>query len=243
MNGPVVVDTSVLLLALLSPGGMRRKLLVICAYGALAHYSHVGGQDQDLLDREIERHGGGEIGGRTVESLVESASTAAAHLEEFLPALPPQDVVLAGSPVLFREVEDKIRRKGHVFDRDREDAEAYSRALVAITPHIVEPFEADAVRPYDIADHRDHHLFQAAAEARASFVVTDDKGVAVEEEPFDVVCPHTGHEFRVSRFMPFVREYVDRSHFSLSDVDGELLPAAFGGVVVGRGSNPWPGLA
>jgi hypothetical protein len=83
---PVVLDTSVVLPAVLSPRGYRRRFLVVLALGALA-------ARKDLLRQEVHALGaksasaGGQIGGATLEALAEQAEARCAQLREASPAV------------------------------------------------------------------------------------------------------------------------------------------------------------
>ena len=101
----VVPDTSFLLSAFLSPGGQRRKLLIVLAYGYFSYYARLGIDEIDAVRQEAE-HSEVTLGGRDIEELVARAAERRAELEEFLP-MAPDDLTIAGSRVLFDEVEEK----------------------------------------------------------------------------------------------------------------------------------------
>jgi predicted nucleic acid-binding protein len=109
---PIASDTSVLLPGLLSPAGQRRKLLVLFAYGGLNYYARVGLDELELIE-EHARRSGGELGGPSIEELVERATNRKAAMAEHLPARAPDDLMLVGSPALF----DEVRRRSRLWAR------------------------------------------------------------------------------------------------------------------------------
>lgn len=64
----VVVDTSVSLPATLSPGGARRKLWVVLAFGALTHEVEHGRLELDALGAQADQEGGSHTTRQTTGS-------------------------------------------------------------------------------------------------------------------------------------------------------------------------------
>ena len=133
----VVVDTSTILPALLSPQGRRRKLLTVLAYGGIVAYSRIGGAELDVMRTLTEENDGAVIDGLPIELLVDHARDAHTQMEEHLPAVTPNDFVMASSPLLFDEIKRKISQIGHIWNVSPDGARTYRRALLAVTPIIV----------------------------------------------------------------------------------------------------------
>jgi hypothetical protein len=96
----------------------RRRLLVLCAYGAYNYFTRVGADELELMHDQAERHGG-QVGGLPLEALIERAEYRRAALAEQLPPLAPDDLLLVGSPAVFDELEDKLRSVGSKMAKDR----------------------------------------------------------------------------------------------------------------------------
>lgn len=239
----VVVDTSTLLPALFAPGGRRRKLLTVPAYGGIAAYMHIGGMEKDamraILEEEVE---GARLGGMPIEVLMERAKDARTRLDEFMPAVTPSEFVMAGCPVGFDELEDKIRSRGHVFGVPEDAAKTYRRALLAVTPFIVRPIETSEVRDYNLSDPADNFLIHCAIEAHAEFVISDDKGVAPDGGSVQIDCPATGRSVIAIQPNDFIEDHLNNSNFEVDAVRGELLPLAYRGMVTEVSASYWPDL-
>lgn len=82
---PVVLDASVVLPAVLSPHGYRRRFLVVLALGALATRSDLLRQETDVLRAEAASTGG-QLGGTALNALAEQAEARYLRLREALPA-------------------------------------------------------------------------------------------------------------------------------------------------------------
>jgi predicted nucleic acid-binding protein len=228
---PLVTDTSVLLPGLLAPKGQRRKLLVLCAYGALNYFTRVGLDELELV-REQAEHAGAELGGLPIEKLIEQAEYRRAALAEQLPALAPDDLLLVGSPALFNELEAKLVARGPKMLKDRwqdDMAERYLRILISICGIFAPPFDLAAIPEHTQGRDRDDDLvIETAFQGGAVAIVTDDKGIALEDD--DGVTTYTDPRMGagVLAYWPgvFVERVVNTSGFDLNDVDGSLLELA-----------------
>ncbi|WP_217915655.1 hypothetical protein [Miltoncostaea marina] len=230
----VVMDTSVLLPALLAPGGRRRQLLTVLAYSAVAAYhALIGRAEQEAMNAITAEIPGASTGGLPVETLIQNAGDARTILDEFMPAVTPTEFVMTACPLLFDEVEGKILERGHIWGASPDDAKTYRRALLAVTPFIVPPYSAGDVRDYGLGDPDDNFLIHSAIEAQAEFVISDDKKVAPDGGSVKIECPLTGRTVTAIQVNDFVEDYLNNSNFDLSAVSGAGLPLALRAMLVG----------
>ena len=82
---PVVLDTSVILPAVISPRGYRRRFLVVLAFGALTARRDLLRQEADAARAESASTAG-QLGGSTLEALAEQAEARYVRLRDSLPA-------------------------------------------------------------------------------------------------------------------------------------------------------------
>jgi predicted nucleic acid-binding protein len=227
---PIASDTSVLLPGLLSPAGQRRKLLVLLAYGGLSYYARVGLDELELL-QEQARRGAGELGGPSIEELVERAIDRKAAMAEHLPALAPDDLMLVGSPALFDEVEAKVEAVGPRMLKGGYDPEApakYRRQLEVICGLVTPPFALDETPEHTQGrDRKDDFVIETGFQGGALAIVSDDKKhIALEEDETVYRDPRTGNEVPAYWPSTFIERFVNTSSFDINDVDGELLELA-----------------
>lgn len=226
----VVPDTSFLLPAFLSPDGQRRKLLIVLTYGYFSYYTRVGTDEIDAVRQEAE-HGEVTLGGRDVEELVGRAAERRAELEEFLP-MAPDDLTIAGSRVLFDEVERKVASVGPRMLRERfeeDDPARVRRSLEGMTAYVVPDFPRDEVpRHTEGRDRDDDYLIEIAFQAGAEAVLSDDrKHIALTaEEPTVYEDPRTGAKVGAYQQALFVEQFVNSPRFDVNEVDSALLELA-----------------
>jgi predicted nucleic acid-binding protein len=226
----VVPDTSFVLSAFLSPGGQRRKLLIVLAYGYFSYYARVGTDEIDAVRQEAE-HSEVTLGGRDIEELVGRAAERRAELEEFLP-LAPDDLTIAGSRVLFDEVEEKVASVGPRMLKERfeeDDPARVRRGLEAITAYVVPDFPRGEVpRHTEGRDRDDDYLIEIAFQAGAEAVLSDDrKHIALTaEEPTVYEDPRTGAKVGAYQQALFVERFVNSLRFDVNEVDPALLELA-----------------
>ena len=226
----VVPDTSFLLSAFLSPDGQRRKLLIVLAYGYFSYYERVGTDEIDAMRQDAE-HSDRGLGGRDIEELVARAAERRAELEEFL-SMAPEDLAIAGSKVLFDEVERKVVGVGPRVLKERfeeDDPARVRRSLEAITAYVVPDFLLDEVpRHTEGRDRDDDYLIEIAFQAGAEVVLSDDrKHIALTaEEPTVYEDPRTGAKVRAYQQALFIEQFVNSLHFDVNDVDPTLLERA-----------------
>jgi predicted nucleic acid-binding protein len=218
----LTIDPSTLLPALFSPSGRRRKFLVLVGYAALSHYARTGPDDLDLMEHEAGASGG-SVAGRSVEEIVAEAGARRAYLEEFLPGVTPDDLALAVSVPLLdelgRKAEDERWAKRLPSIRDRH---AFARTqILALATNVV---QVDLERlPEYTRDRKDDYLVQTALNANASFLISDDKGIAPDDESVVYTDPSSGRRVQAIQFTPFVSEHVESSIFELDKIDGADL--------------------
>ena len=228
---PVVADTNVLLKAFLSPGGRRRKFLVVCAYGALNYYSRVGPEERERLEEELRHTAGSTLGGVDIGALIAQATDRKANLAEKLPALTPDDLCLAASSALFDEVEETVSRVGPQMlgDRMPPDTPATIRLQLATLSGIIVPdFAADEVPEHTSGrDRDDDMIIETAFRSGAMAIVADDKKhIALAEGETVYRHPVTRAEISAYRFEAFISDHVNTYHFDLDGIDGSVLTDA-----------------
>jgi predicted nucleic acid-binding protein len=172
----VVVDTSVSLPATLSPGGARRKLWVVLAFGALTYEIEHGRLDLDALGAQVDQEGGVVGGIENSLDRMERASGRRAALSERLPYGTPDDWVAVGSRPLFDEYERKLREVGTKLDPHlrEEDIPLLRRQMEAVCVVAAPPF-ADAAVPALTADPKDDPILYTALVADADLLISSDK--------------------------------------------------------------------
>ncbi len=103
---PVVLDTSVVLPAVLSPRGYRRRFWVLLAFGALAARRELARLEAEALHKQASAPGS-KSDGPSAESLVSDADARYERLRGLLPAGCPDHWRLVGSRPLLGEYERK----------------------------------------------------------------------------------------------------------------------------------------
>lgn len=229
---PIASDTSVLLPGLLSPAGQRRKLLVLLAYGGLNYYARVGLDELELLEEQAGRSGG-ELGGPSIQELVERATDRKAAMAEHLPALAPDDLLLVGSPALFDEVEAKVETVGPRILKGGWDPDApakYRRQLELICGLVTPPFALDETPEHTQGrDRDDDYVIETAFQGGALAIVSDDKKhIALAKDETVYRDPRTGNELSAYWPSQFIERFVNTSGFDINDVEGALLELAVG---------------
>ena len=206
-------------------------MLVVLAYGYFSYYERVGSDELDWLRRESES-GKAVVGGRDIEELVRRAAERRAELEEFLP-MAPDDLAIAGSKLLFDEVERKVASVGPRLLKDQfqnDDPARVRRSLEAITAFVVPDFSLDEVPPHtDGRDRDDDYLIEIALQAGAEAILSDDrKHIALSPDEATVYeSPHGGAtSVGAYQLALFIERFVDSVHFDVNDVDPTLLEHA-----------------
>lgn len=224
----VVSDPCVLLPAVFSPDGVRRKILVLFGLGALSHYLRFAYEEErEAWTTQLLR--ADATGSLSLDDVVREAERRRAVLKERLPVLAPEDLCLVTS----RPILDEVARKAaapHWADRLGsvvQDLPTFARFQLAAVTSIVAP-DIDLSRvPRYTHDATDDYLVETAFAARADFIISDDKGVARDgDEPTVYVNEESGAIVQAYQPMAFVEAHVDTYHFSVHDVDPKLLAIA-----------------
>ena len=223
---PVVLDTSVVLPAVLSPRGYRRRFLVVLALGALV-------ARKDLLRQEVRALGaqsasaGEQIGGATLEALAEQAEARCAQLREALPAGCPDDWRLVASRPLLAEYERKLREAGPRLNptlRER-DIEVVRQQVATACAEITDDFDPALIPAYT-ADRKDDPVIHTALLADATWLIADDtKHICTQPEgTTEYRLPGTDRHVSAVTFSRFLDHLAD---IDLDHVNPRLLEVAF----------------
>jgi predicted nucleic acid-binding protein len=223
---PVVLDTSVVLPAVLSPRGYRRRLWVLLALGALAARRDLARLEADALRAEAAA-GGDQVGGLALEALVEQAEAGYARLSEALPHGCPDDLRMVASRPLLAEYERKLREAGPRLDPGlrEEDIAAARRQIQAVCTDMTEDFDPDTIPVYT-ADRKDDPVVHTALLADAIWLIADDKK-HISTNPAGITEYRLlGSDRHVSAltFNSFLEHLTD---IDLGDVDPSLIQIAF----------------
>ena len=223
----IVLDTSVVLPALLSSGGRRRKLWLLLAYGALSARA-----DQARLDIEFLHHEaaelGGELAGRQIEELAAEAEAGRARVAERLPAGAPDDLGLVASRPVLDEYERKLAEIGSRLNPDvrAEHIPLFRRQVEAACVDITNDFEVGDIPNYT-PDRDDDPVVHTALLADATWLVADDKK-HISREPggtFEYRDDESGRHVSAMTFDYFAATHL--SHFDFDRIDGSWLGLAY----------------
>jgi predicted nucleic acid-binding protein len=220
----VVVDTSVSLPATLSPGGARRKLWILLAFGALTYEVEHGRLELEALRAQADQEGGVVGGIENFLDRLERASDLRAALSERLPYGTPDDWVAIGSRPLFDEYERKVREVGTRLDPHlrEEDVPLLRRQMEAVCVIAAPPF-ADSAVPALTADPKDDPILYTALLADADLLVSSDKHLVPDkkEELWE-------HEDKTVLALTFETLLTDRlSGVDWDGIDGSWLTLAY----------------
>jgi predicted nucleic acid-binding protein len=219
----VVVDTSVSLPATLNPGGARRKLWVVLAFGALTYEVEHGRLELDALGAQVDQEGGVVGGIENSLDRLERAGERRAALAERLPYGTPDDWVAIGSRPLFAEYERKLREIGTRLDPHlrEEDIPLLRRQMEAVCVIAAPPFPDSAV-PSLTADPKDDPILYTALLADADLLISSDKHLVPDrkEELWE-------HEAGTVLALTFETLLADRlSQVDWDGIDGSWLALA-----------------
>lgn len=106
----VVLDTSVVLPAVLSPRGYRRRFFVLLAFGALAARRDLARLEADALRVQADIPGS-DGGRRQIDSLVQDADARYQRLSKLMPPGCPDHWRLVASPPVLAEYERPARQR------------------------------------------------------------------------------------------------------------------------------------
>ena len=219
----VTLDTSVALPATLSPGGARRRLWVLLAFGALTYQVEHRRLDLDALRTEAEALGGTLGGLQFAHDLIAHAEERRTVLAERLPYGVPDDWCAVGSRPLFDEYERKVREVGARFDPglDANDARLLRRQMEAICVSAAPPFPPEQI-PAFTRDPDDDPIVLGALLADADYLISDDKHIVPGKRPREYE-----HEDRRLLAVPFNYLVSDlMPDIDWDAIDGGLLAQA-----------------
>ncbi len=223
---PVVLDTSVVLPAVLSPRGYRRRFWVVLALGALASRRDLLRQEADAL-RAGSADAGGQVGGARLEVLAEHAEARHLRLREALPAGCPDDWQLVASRPLLAEYERKLREAGPRLDPSLSDAniDIVRQQIAAVCAGVTEDFDPELIPAYT-PDRKDDPVIHTALLADASWLIADDtKHICTQSEgTTEYQLPGTDRRVSAVTFSRFLDHLSD---IDLDHVDPGLLEVAF----------------
>jgi hypothetical protein len=210
---------------------MPRKLWVLLAFGALTH--EVGHRQLDLDALRLESESlGGTLGGlERADALIAEAEDRRAALAELLPYRTPDDWVAVGSRELFDEYERKVREIGTRFDPnlDKDDARRLRRQMEAICVAAAPPFPPGQI-PAFTSDPDDDPIVYGALQARADYLVSDDKHIVPQKEPREY--EHEDKRLLAVTFHYLVSELMPELDWD--GIDGALLGTALAAFDEGR---------
>jgi predicted nucleic acid-binding protein len=223
---PVVLDTSVVLPAVLSPRGYRRRFWVVLALGALAARRDLLRQEADAL-RAGSASTGGQVGGARFEVLAEQAEARYERLREGLPEGCPDDWQLVASRPLLAEYERKLREAGPRLDPTLREADidVVRRQIAAVCVDATEDFDPELIPSYT-SDRKDDPVIHTALLADASWLIADDTKHICTQSEGGTEYQLPGTDRRVSA-VTFSRFLDHLSEIDLDQVDPGLLEVAF----------------
>jgi len=223
---PVVLDTSVVLPAVLSPRGYRRRFWVVLALGALAARRDLLRQEADALRAEAASVGG-QAGRTRLEVLAEQADARYAQLREALPQGCPDDWQLVASRPLLAEYERKLREAGPKLNPTLREADidAVRQQIAAVCVDVTEDFDPELIPSYT-ADRKDDPVIHTALLSDASWLIADDtKHICTQPDgPTEYQMPGTDRRVSAVTFSRFLDHLTD---IDLDRVDPGLLEVAF----------------
>lgn len=223
---PVVLDTSVVLPAVLSPRGYRRRFLVVLALGALAARRELLHQEADVLRAEAASTGG-RLGGAALNTLVEQAEARYLQLREALPAGCSDDWRLVASRPLLAEYERKLREAGPRLDPTLREADidTVRQQITAVCADVTNDFDPELIPAYT-TDRKDDPVIHTALLADATWLISDDiKHICTQPEGItEYRLPGTDRRVSAVTFSRFLDHLAD---VDLDQVDPSLLQVVF----------------
>ncbi len=220
---PVVLDTSVILPAVISPKGYRRRFWVLLAFGALA-----ARRDLARLEAGAPRPGAHEeLHGHAIAELTAQAEARYQRLRDALPPSSPDHWRLIGSRPLLAEYERKLHEVGPKLDPNLRstDIEAIRRQIEAVCVDMADDFDPELVPTYT-ADRNDDPVIHTALLADATWLIADDKK-HISTDPTGITeyqLPGTAHRVSALTFSTFLNQLTE---VDLDEVDPSLIQTAF----------------
>jgi predicted nucleic acid-binding protein len=221
---PVVLDTSVILPAVISPKGYRRRFWVLLAFGALAERRDLA----RLQARAPRADTHEELQGRAIAELAARAEARYQRLRDALPPSCPDHWRLVGSRPLLAEYERKLHEIGPRLDPDLRptDMEMSRRQIEAVCVDMTDDFDPELIPTYT-ADRKDDPVIHTALLADATCLIADDKK-HISTDPTGITeyqLPGTAHRVSALTFGNFLDQL---SEVDLDEVDPSLIQSVFG---------------
>jgi predicted nucleic acid-binding protein len=221
---PVVLDTSVILPAVISPRGYRRRFWVLLAFGALAERCDLARLQAGTP--RVDAHE--ELQGRDIAELAAQAEARYQRLLDALPPSCPDHWRLVGSRPLLAEYERKLHEVGPKLNPNLRptDIETIRRQIEAVCVDMTDDFDPEQVPTYT-ADRKDDPVIHTALLADATWLIADDKR-HISTDPTGITeyqLPGTAHRVSALTFSNFLDQL---SEVDLDEVDPSLIQSAFG---------------
>jgi predicted nucleic acid-binding protein len=222
----VVLDTSVVLPAVLSPRGYRRRFFVLLAFGALAARRDLARLEADALRIQADIPGS-ESGSRQIDSLVQDADARYQHLSKLMPPGCPDHWRLVASPPVLAEYEHKLREAGPRLNPSlgAHGIELARRQIEIVCADVIEDFDPVLI-PHYTADRKDDPIVHTALLADATWLIADDrKHISTDTHGVtDYALPGSDHRVAAITFSRFLDHLTD---VDLDNIDPTLLADAF----------------
>lgn len=223
---PVVLDTSVILPAVISPRGYRRRFWVLLVFGAMAERRDLARLHVDP-PQAAEVGTGGELNGPDLTTLAAQAEVRYQRLRDALPPGCPDHWRLVGSRPLLAEYERKLHEIGRRLDPNLRptDIETIRRQIEAVCVDMTDDFDPAAI-PIYTTDRNDDPVVHTALLADATWLIADDKKhISTDSNGItEYQIPGTTHRVSALTFSRFLDQL---SEVDLDDVDPSLIQAAF----------------
>lgn len=224
---PVVLDTSVVLPAVLSPRGYRRRFFVLLALGALAVRRDLARLEADALRSEMRRPGS-ESGGREVDTLAQDADARYQRLFKQMPPGCPEHWRLVGSQPVLAEYERKLREAGPRLEPrlDAQGIEVARRQIEIVCAEVIEDFDS-ALIPRYTTDRKDDAIVHTALLADAVWLIADDrKHISTDPDgATEYALPGSDRRVAAVTFSRFLDHHL--TDVDLDNIDPTLLADAF----------------
>lgn len=223
---PVVLDTSVVLPAVLSPRGYRRRFWVLLAFGALATRRELARAEADALRKQAEVPGSRQDG-RSADALACEADARYERLRQQLPAGCPDHWRLVCSRPLMDEYARKLHDTGAKLNPalQPQDLEIARRQIDSVCADITDDFDPDVIPRYT-ADRNDDAVVHTALLADATWLIADDRK-HISTDPGGITEYHLPGSSRHVSAITFSRFLEHLTDVDLDHIDPALIADAF----------------
>jgi predicted nucleic acid-binding protein len=215
--GPVVVDTNILVRAILSSSGARRKFWLILAYGGAVERMHRIREEQRAAEERGVRVGG--------PLALREAEASVARIAELLPIGVPDGWWPLASPPLLDEYHRKLHTLREKLARPPitpELVDGAHRHVVASCGYVTGDFDPTRVPTYTEGRDRDDDAVIHTAMLGKANVLLSDNTRHISLDPGGTT-EYRGADGHVVHAMTF--EYFTHAHLEadLDQIDGSLL--------------------